>query len=373
MGSKRSMLLNGLGEAIADAVPRYSRFVDMFAGSAVVAWHVAQRYNVEVLASDLQQYSVVLASSVIARTRPLKSECVEEWISRAIRWTDASEYHSAAKRLQARIGAEEIAISSSRARALCADMPYLISNAYGGYYFSPLQALSIDALRATLPANRDVRRSALASLVWAASRCAAAPGHTAQPFKPNATAGIYLQEAWERDVYALVRQSYAAIAPQFSRKKGSAKKSDANLLATELGERDLVFLDPPYSGVHYSRFYHVLETLVENRRVIVSGAGRYPPVERRPQSAYSLANASEQALLSLFKNLSAVGCAAIVTFPSGKTSNGLSGTTVGSLAEQFFRIKSRKVSSRFSTLGGNLRNRDARQASEELILTLSPR
>lgn len=65
MGSKRAMLRNGLGEALDRAITDKGRFVDLFAGSAAVSWHVAQRYSIPVFASDLQQFSVALALGVL--------------------------------------------------------------------------------------------------------------------------------------------------------------------------------------------------------------------------------------------------------------------------------------------------------------------
>ncbi len=373
MGSKRSMLLNGLGEAIAEMAPSHRRFVDLFTGSGVVAWHVAQKYDVEVLAGDLQQFCVVLASSVISRTKPLDGRWLDDWIAAADVELRASSILVEAKRLQETLCDADIERVAKRARKLCQTPSAPIFNAYGGYYFSPLQAISLDALRTTLPRQREVRPVALASLIWVASRCAASPGHTAQPFKPNKTAGKYLEEAWSRDVCGSLRQSYAAISSLYSRRKGHARKSDASALAAEMKEGDLAFIDPPYSGVHYSRFYHVLETITTHDQVSVSGEGRYPPRELRPQSDYSVQTASCNAITKLFKALSLVGSSAIVTFPAGLASNGLSGRIVKDIAGQFFRIKSTKITSRFSTLGGNLRNRDARQSSDELILTLTPR
>src|SRR5438309_503947 len=67
MGSKRAMLLNGLGALIAENAPATARFVDLFAGSGAVAIHVATKYEIPVLASDLQQYSSVLTGAVLER------------------------------------------------------------------------------------------------------------------------------------------------------------------------------------------------------------------------------------------------------------------------------------------------------------------
>lgn len=373
MGSKRSMLLNGLGEAIAEMAPSHRRFVDLFTGSGAVAWHVAQKHDVDVLACDLQQFCVVLAASVVSRTKPLDGEWLEDWIAAADAILRASPIYRDARRIQESLCDTDVERASDRARKLCRTPSAPIFNAYGGYYFSPLQAMSLDALRLTLPAQGHVRPAALASLIWVASRCAASPGHTAQPFKPNKTAGKYLVEAWNRDVCASLRQSYGAISKIYSRRKGRATKSEASIFAADLQEGDLAFVDPPYSGVHYSRFYHVLKSITTHDPISVSGAGRYPPRELRPRSDYSVQTASRDALTALLKTLSSVGSSVIVTFPAGKASNGLSGTIVKEVADQFFKIKSTKITSRFSTLGGNLRNRDARQSSDELILTLTPR
>jgi adenine-specific DNA-methyltransferase len=137
-------------------------------------------------------------------------------------------------------------------------------------------------------------------------------------------------------------------------------------------EGDLVFLDPPYSGVHYSRFYHVLETIAVGKVGDVSGIGRYPPSSERPRSDYSLRTKSKSVFDSLLQNLSDRGASVIVTFPAGAASNGMSGEDVVGISERHFSIREKKVSSRFSTLGGNRTHREARQVAQELILILSP-
>ncbi|WP_426229454.1 DNA adenine methylase [Pararhizobium sp. DWP3-4] len=373
MGSKRSMLLNGLGDAICAAVPGYARFVDLFAGSASVSWHVAQKYEIPVLASDLQSFSVILAEGVISRTKPFDEAGLVKWNERAARVVGSSPIYSAALECDGQLDNAPIFEVAEFAKNISRADSGVITSAYGGYYFSPMQGLWLDAFRKTLPSDSEGRSLCLAALIWAASRCAASPGHTAQPFKANETAGKFLREAWKRDIGRYVHQSFLTIAPQHSKIKGSACKGDANELAGKLRDGDLVFLDPPYSDVHYSRFYHVLETLATNGAVSVSGVGRYPPASDRPQSSYSKNSTSYGALKELLKSLSVVGAGAIITFPAGNASNGLSGESVRAAADEYFHIKSEKVTGRFSTLGGNLRGREARIVSNELILTMTPR
>jgi adenine-specific DNA methylase len=372
MGSKRAMLTNGLGETIAQEIKKRRRFADLFSGSGVVAWHVAQNFKVEVVASDLQQFAVDLAAAVVCRSRASSHDWIDAWIGRAEKVLAEQAQMKDALDLQKRIGVDSIAIVAQACRQLCREGDGVMFGAYGGYYFSPLQALYLDRLRATLPASAEHSAIAIAALIQAASRCSASPGHTAQPFKPNSTAGPFVIEAWSRPIIQYVKSASLALADAHALIAGQVQRDDALTVAHSLGEGDLVFVDPPYSGVHYSRFYHVLETLALGHSIEVSGTGRYPPADQRPRSDYSTISKSEDALEDLLEVLSGAGCAVIITFPAGEASNGLSGDAVQDIAEQFFRIKSAKVASKFSTLGGNLNNRQARQHAEELILTLLP-
>jgi adenine-specific DNA-methyltransferase len=373
MGSKRAMLLNGLGSLLEREIADADRFVDLFTGSAAVASHVAQKFDVPVLASDLQQYSIVLANAVIGRRRKLDwREHWKAWHSRARQFVKAVP----------RIPATPHPLTKShvqKCRDWSAAKPELkITAAYGGHYFSPRQAIWIDALRATLPKGKACRNVALAALIQAASQCAAAPGHTAQPFQPTRTAKRFLREAWTRSVVQRTKRSFITLAQCKALEMGTAKKIDANLLAKKLRKRDLVFIDPPYSGVHYSRFYHVLESIARGRSGRVTGTGRYPAEQHRPRSKYSVQSEAKAALDELLKTIAQRGSKIILTFPNHRCSNGLSGAIVYRIASRHFQVVQKSVASRFSTLGGTSDNRGdeagraARHHARELVLTLTP-
>ncbi|WP_081366653.1 DNA adenine methylase [Granulibacter bethesdensis] len=372
MGSKRAMLNNGLGEAIKRSISNANRVLDLFTGSAAVAWHVAEKHSKQVLASDLQMYSAVLAAAVIERSEAIHDRLwLESWMRRARARVSAHSAWSDIKALQEVLGDISAKDAAAAARAIVFTTKYPLSRAYGGYYFSPMQSLWLDALRASLPEAEGHRSVALAALIQAASRCAASPGHTAQPFKPNDTAGPFLIEAWRRDLPAIVRARIEDIAPRKASTKGKAYCVNANELAENASKGDLVFVDPPYSGVHYSRFYHVLESVARGDVGDVTGTGRYPQKKDRPMSDFSMLTTSKQAFNDLLAILARRKANVIITFPAGNASNGLSGEEVKKLAANHFNIKEVKVSSRFSTLGGDLKHRAARQQADELILTLS--
>lgn len=374
MGSKRWMLFNGLEELISSRIHQHERFVDLFCGSSAVSNHVALNHDVPVLANDLQKFCRVLAEAVVCRTELLGRHWINSWINRA---TDLAHNHplfEVAQKAQHCSEQLDIICLTSNAREICNMGETPITSAYGGYYFSPLQAIYFDCLRSALPSKHLHQMAALAALVRTASACVASPGHTAQPFRATTTSEPHIRRAWKKDVFQLVRNYALRLSKIASLKKGEASVCDANTLANDLNEGDLVFIDPPYSSVHYSRFYHVLETIVLGTYVPVTGIGRYPPSDLRPRSRYSLSSKARLAMYQLLETIAECNSSVIITFPEGEASNGLKGQDIVDIASNWFTIECKKtVTSKFSTLGGNYRNRSARVISKELLLSLDPK
>jgi len=189
----------------------------------------------------------------------------------------------------------------------------------------------------------------------------------------------FIAKAWAYDVVELTRVALERIALRFSRRSGHASVADANSAALKIRDGDLVFVDPPYSEVQYSRFYHVLETIAAGSCGPVTGAGRYPDPKIRPTSRYSLVTESSDALEELLSTIASQGGRAILTFPDHECSNGLSGETVEEIANEHFLIRKGRLDTNFSTLGGRsgdkdiVADRSARYATEELMLVLEPR
>lgn len=375
MGSKRWMLKNGLGDLLKSEILKCSRFIDLFSGSGVVSTYVACKAKIPCFAYDIQSFSSILAGAIIARTEVRDESLIwKSWEERARIFVGSSLRGSPIlKGCFKRAYVEECRKWCSMRRK----KP--ITKAYGGHYFSPEQAIWLDALRATVPQDQDDQTIAIAALIRGASQCVASPGHTAQPFQPTRGAKRFIEEAWNKKISDKVQLALKDICKQRALCKGGAAVKDANQAANDLLPGDLVFIDPPYSGVHYSRFYHVLETIARGKCSMVSGIGRYPATHERPRSNYSIASAAPNAIRDLFKIISQNGARAIVTFPLHKCSNGLSGEIVKEAAALYFSITEKVVESKFSTLGGTSRmsktnnQRAARIAAKELILILQPR
>ncbi|HST38086.1 MAG TPA: DNA adenine methylase [Conexibacter sp.] len=368
MGSKRFMLMNGFGEAIVERARSSERVVDLFAGSGAVAWFAAQATGRPVHAYDLQSYAAVLSLAVIGRTTAISAKNVEATWLAAVR--EALQQSPLLSREPESF--TETDVLAARERCAATEVGSIWS-AYGGHYFSPNQALTLDIALELLPKREPHRSFCHAAVIAAAAYCAAAPGHTAQPFQPTDTALRYITESWQRDPLQRIAVWVNDTARRHARVRGKAGVADAVEQARRLKPSDLVIVDPPYSAVQYSRFYHVLETVARAVPVDVSGVGRYPPREDRPSSRFSLRTQSEPAISELLDNLAATGCDVLLTFPAGESSNGLSGTEIVRIASRKFDVSTKTVLGRFSTMGGNNAVRASRHPSVELILSLSPR
>lgn len=380
-------MLPMLGDILLSHSRDAERIADPFCGSAAVSWFLAEATDTAIISGDIQSFAVARASAVIERTQAIDpTPMLNSWFAKARRVVDsvAGHFPNHLKSIEpdltdpARI--KRVVIQS---RKFCMDVLPIVfrdfngkwpmSKAYGGYYYSPVQALVFDSLRQTLPRDSDKRKIALAALVEATSKAAASPGHTAQPFQPTESSAKYIIEAWLRDPWALVEASVVQIAGRAANTAGRSVVGDFKTTISHLQAGDLVFADPPYSDVHYSRFYHVLETITRGTEFEPVGRGRYPALEDRPSSMFSRKSESFRAAGELLKCCAEKNLLLVLTFPTEGASNGLKArdfTEMG--ASLFSKIQIEEVQTDFSTLGGNKKHRAARKLCGESVISFLP-
>ena len=148
----------------------------------------------------------------------------------------------------------------------------VVTRHFGGVYFSWKQAIDLDALLARVHSldahNRD---HFLAAALSAASDVVSAVGKQfAQPLKPYDSEGRpkhHIVRQALRDRSMSVLDSFEAWIDRFSVLKRGGRQHQAirsdfrDVLSDEAIEFDAVYADPPYTRDHYSRYYHVLETM----------------------------------------------------------------------------------------------------------------
>ncbi|MEC9475552.1 MAG: DNA adenine methylase [Planctomycetota bacterium] len=223
-------------------------------------------------------------------------------------------------------------------RADPAGGPAVLCTIYWAHvYFGLRQAMQIDSLRRAIqeiPVTDRFQKSKqnlyLAALIHAVSVCTSGTSHFAQPRSIEKDA----------ELIAVVRRRLLDIDEQFEialdairTEWGSSYRHPDNRVfhgdvhqLLEKGSRldqeqvDLVYLDPPYTADNYSRFYHVLETLVcydypeLERRGDMLTKGRYPLQESRFRSDFCRANRVEDAFRRIVQSCHERGARLLISY-----------------------------------------------------------
>ena len=85
----------------------------------------------------------------------------------------------------------------------------------------------------------------------------------------------------------------------------------------QIDKGTLVYADPPYCSVHYSRFYHVLETFVKYDYPKIRYGGRYRT--DRHQSPFCISTKVRDAFKDMFTNLNSNECELVLSYSNSST------------------------------------------------------
>jgi hypothetical protein len=174
----------------------------------------------------------------------------------------------------------------------------MIVSRYANAYFGVRQAAEIDSIRsainAAVPEGSSERNLVLAGLLIAACMCMTGP-HFAQPLKVSSLAAF--RQVAERRARSMVWEFETAVRRLASRHPVRFPISPVTTLdwrealakflaGLECGARGAIYLDPPYTRLQYSRYYHVLNSLILYDYPSIEGIGRYPPRASRFSSKF---------------------------------------------------------------------------------------
>ncbi len=162
---------------------------------------------------------------------------------------------------------------------------------FGGKYFSSNDAKLIGEIREEIEKLKRFLTDReycilLASLVYSMDKVANTVGHYDAYRKIN--------NIEDRFVYELIN-------PEKPSDKFSIYRMDANELVKKV-RADIAFIDPPYNSRQYSRFYHVLENVVQWKKPQLEGTALKPQAEN--MSEYCRSRAPE-VFADLIKNMNA--------------------------------------------------------------------
>ncbi|MBV9769108.1 MAG: DNA adenine methylase [Bryobacterales bacterium] len=224
----------------------------------------------------------------------------------------------------------------------------LFSTLYPDTFFGIRQAIEIDAITASIQlafdnrrATTDDRRWLLVGLGRAMLRISNSTGHFAQFLKPNPKSYQTFLRQRRREVWRewlSAADEMDAVGGRGWREGNRCFNEDCLALLPRLpvlSERpSVIYADPPYTDDQYSRYYHLLETLVLYDYPTLTGAGRYR--EQRFRTPFSVKSQAPAALHELVRSAANTGADLVLTYPT----NGLmyeSGGDLKVLIQKYFR------------------------------------
>jgi adenine-specific DNA methylase len=307
LGSKLKLLRNI--ETHVENIVSGDVLCDLFCGSGVVSNYMSHKYKM--IACDVQEYSSNIVKSLLSST-----ELPENWLDELNGYvankfdnlspeiTELLHYEEEALRL-AQIGEHDLLINFSQNSSLYINMinpvqldhrdnklHELISQIvtekgleknqifllYGSIYFSYRQSLTIDFIRQYVKQSElkeDQSGLIISSLLSSSSDIVNTVGKQfAQPMKMIDKSGklkkLQLTRTVQNKSFCVLDRLQVAVE-KFKNSQNTKQEKKHEVYTQNIFEFlelyenkiDCFYADPPYTIDHYSRFYHVLETIAK--------------------------------------------------------------------------------------------------------------
>lgn len=369
LGSKLRML-EAIKESIDKVAPKGGAVCDLFAGSGTVSKYLLQFGNV--ISVDIQKYSQVIceASMSLLETSPdvndilldiknhtvskALNRCFDELINYEKNCTAAAKCGNIAPLYEIIEHGSLYILDKEQTDELTSELKSLMNHSlsmlnktvlldtvdsmicryYGGLYFSYEQAVNLDCIAHwVFEQNGLLHTKALAALLSTASDIVNTVGKQfAQPLKVRNSKGelkvsLLTKITTDRseDVYTIFRKwlAYYFSVGDSTHKYYTICDDYANALK-KLKEYNVsvVYADPPYTRYHYSRYYHVLETIClrDNPEVSTTfpngkgGISRAIYRSERHQSPFCIKSQAEGAFDVLFEKVKKLNVPLVLSY-----------------------------------------------------------
>ena len=378
MGSK-SKIIDLVVDAIVDLKPS-GVVCDLFAGSCTLSGVLCNSFPI--VSNDIQNYSATLATAYLKDWRGENDVTPEKIISGARRYF-VRHYAESLKEFRYEKGLnlrEFRRLDKSNLSLINKEFDnkwHLFVKYYSGTWWSAEQCAWIDSIRQQIEkySDRPFYSSLLASLMYAMAYTSQGTGHYAQ-YRDAKT------EASQKDIEIYRTRE---LIPYFSRKldevfgrlPSAPRPFEHSVFALDYIEclnrvnDSVVYADPPYCFVHYSRFYHALETvaLYDYPDLQIKGGklvkGRYR--EGRHQSPFCIKTQVPAAFASLFESIRANGNSLVLSYSN---TGMITLSELLSLAKKTlpqYSITKKSIDFSHMTMG---RKADRQREVKELLITM---
>ncbi|QZN88054.1 DNA adenine methylase [Vagococcus lutrae] len=283
-GSKAD-LVGFIKSGIAQYINENDTVLDIFAGSGAVSSALNKDYRV--FANDVEAYASAICSAILnppkfnnedldrfkKRLSEVKSELIiQENLKEAIELEQIYVKEQEVEGILKLYANHETVWNSDRITPdlLRSENSYnLFTRYYGGSYFGIEQAIEIDSIIKTILSEDFKTQNFLYACLFNAmnNTVFSRDGHMAQPlnFKNNSSRGFKYRSKSLLDYFIVKVKEQATLNQQSSlyNKENGNKVFNENfeeILTNDqvMNDVDLVYADPPYTDMQYSRYYHLL-------------------------------------------------------------------------------------------------------------------
>ena len=373
MGSKSKIMqfvLDGLNEVYEGGT-----VCDLFAGSASLAGAIGRQVSFH--SNDIQSYSSVLAQTyldayvyggmpsadeILSQAEGIALEQYEQLrINVDYQSCDSIEKFNELERIQQRL----------IERAFSGEW-YLFTKYYSGTWWSAEQCVWIDAVRQIAESykHQPCYPLIISTLMYAMAYTSQGTGHYAQYRDAKTQSSMNDISIYRnRSLSYYFRKKYESVAAELGVEENPHTHKVTSLDYRECLRKfsgGTVYADPPYCFVHYSRFYHAIETLVlydypvlqnQNGSVV---KGRYR--EGRHQSPFCIRTQVRDAFAEMFAGVGATGSNLVLSYSN---TGMITVDEVHELARQYFperKIELLLTNHQHMTLGRQFdRHRDVQE------------
>lgn len=333
MGSKKN-LISFIHNTLDAYISPNDTILDIFAGTCSVGYSYKRTHTV--YANDSEKYSAYISRALLGQ--PLNKELIPEFLD-----IFKNKYASIYSNHSSEIGTEEKYLKSDNIDELISiyssyktvwntnitNTDTLFISCYASNYFGIKQAAEIDAIRVAIDNIKDENAVYIlfSCLFYAMKECIfAKDGHMAQPLEFNSNKSRLLAQRKKSIIEHFISKTEDFCLPKYcvapnmpSRNKVFNYDFEQLLDLEEIKKNvSVIYADPPYTDMQYSRYYHLLNTVIDNRFVeptVSNGSytkGLY--LNNRYQSKLSQKNSCLQQLEKLIAFSSKYNKTLIISF-----------------------------------------------------------
>ena len=307
MGSKRE-IINFVKDSIYSLDLTGVWLCDLFAGTGIVSGSLKEDFNIH--ANDIQQYSSVLSytyllnmkgngakvtvDEIFLKTFSLVSEFKNRYSMLKFNYSSVTDFKEFEK------------LEQAQQKLLNYEFDlgfHLFTKYYSGTYWSYEQCIWIDSIRAVAEQyhGKPEYYAILSSLIYSMSYASQSTGHYAQFRDATAENMNDIMIYRKKEIWQNFEKKFKDVTQNIIDSTRDFKVTTLDYIdcLRVIDRESIVYADPPYQSVHYSRFYHALETLIKYDYPKVHYKGRYR--DDRHQSPFCKKTTVKKAFSMLFE------------------------------------------------------------------------